>query len=205
MTKALSKAEKQRRKEERRKSNQQKPKSPTVKTVVQPKPEPASNLCDDCVYEFGECQGTPKFAGENDDRVIECGTFKSVDDVPTDQGQPAAASGPAAAEEEGPYPPGANDGETNEEGQEPELVHALEAEGATEEGKAEDVQVMTEAIQRGALDRFAKDTTDYGACPSCGRPLKRTSYSRYVDAIRCTNPRCRAYRTIVKTVSTGVK
>lgn len=93
----------------RKKSHQQKPPSPTVKTVVQPKPaapggqavakNTAVNLCDDCAYEFGACDGKPKFASDNDpalkgteaDRVLECGTFVNVQAMPTaDQGTPPA-------------------------------------------------------------------------------------------------------------------
>ncbi len=52
--------------------------------------------------------------------------------------------------------------------------------------------------------RFNKEE-DHGVCPSCEAPLKRTAFNRYVDAVRCTNPRCRSYRAVVKTLSTGVK
>lgn len=201
MTKPLTKAEKDKRKKERReKRKQQKPASPTVRTVVQPKPEKPVNLCDDCVYEYGSCEGTPKFASETDDRVVECQGFRPVDDVPPDQGQ-AAAPGPAAAPDQEPpadEPPPADQGDQGPQGDEPELIHAQEKEGATEEGKAED-------IKRAPIDRFAKDTTDYGPCPSCGAPLKRTAYSRYVDAIRCTKGGCPNYRNIVKTVPSGAK
>ncbi len=210
MTVPLTKAEKEKRKKERRdkKRKQQKQKSATVRTVTQPKPKSDANLCDDCVYEFGECKGTPKFASDFDpnlkgaaaDRVVECGGYHSVEDVPPDQGQ-AAAPGPAAAEEsEEPGP--------DEEGR--ELNEGQEEDQAPEEGELEpapepQVVIETEPIQRAPIDRFAKDTTDYGPCPTCTRPLKRTTYSRYVDAIRCTNPRCRAYRAIVKTVPSGAK
>lgn len=251
MTKALTKAEKKQRKEERRKANQQKPPSPTVKTVVQPKrPNLEVNLCEGCAYEVGQCNGKPKFASDFDpnlkgaaaDRVVECVGFLAIDDLPPDQGRTGepAAPGPAAAEEkpktgprvcdiehlgdfpdcfrdcpkdecdgvpdpahagddqpsqdepEGPYPPGANDGEENDE-------------GASLEPEPPPQVVKSEAIERASLDRFATDKTDYGPCPSCDQPLKRTAYSRYVDAIRCTNGHCRAYRTIVRTVPTGAK
>ena len=44
----------------------------------------AVNLCDECAYEFGACEGIPKFASEADptlkgteaDRVVECKGFR---------------------------------------------------------------------------------------------------------------------------------
>lgn len=210
MTKALTKAEKKQRKEERKKGNQQKPPSPTVKTIQQPKrPNLEKNLCDDCTYEVGQCDGTPKFASDFDpnlkgaaaDRVVECVGFLHIDKLPDDQGrtgndeEPAAGTGAAHAGDD--QPP---------QEDEPELIHAKEKDGATEEGKAEDLVVMkADAIQRAPLDRFEKDKADYGTCPSCGTPLKRTTYSRYVDAIRCTKTGCSNYRNIVKTVPSGAK
>ena len=89
MTKRLSSEEKKKRKGVRK---QQKAKSPTVKTVSQPKPEdpkPAEtpspvNLCDDCAYEFGECEGVPKFGeGEGADNVVACPAFVNVASMPT--------------------------------------------------------------------------------------------------------------------------
>lgn len=100
MTKPLTKQEKKERKEARK---QQKAKSPTVKTVTQPKPEdqptetpsPPVNLCDDCAYEFGECEGKPKFGKEGAlDNVIECPAFINVEKMPT--AQEAAATTPFA-------------------------------------------------------------------------------------------------------------
>lgn len=186
MTKPLSKEEKKHRRDERRKRKQQKPKSPTVKTINIPKPNPpAVNLCDKCIYEFGECDGTPKFTSENDDTVIECDTYHPVED----------------------------NLEKLQEKAEEEDDRQREAEEATTEAEVEDTAfgseeptfIPAQAPARGSLERFAKDETDYGACQSCSRPLKRTAYSRYVDAVRCTNPRCRSYREIVKTVPSGAK
>jgi len=94
MTKPLSKQEKKKRK-------QQKAASKTMKTVTQPKPEEKAadqeaepvNLCDDCAYEFGECEGKPKFASDQDktltgpaaDRVVKCEAFLNVTKMPTAQ------------------------------------------------------------------------------------------------------------------------
>lgn len=197
MTKALTKAEKK-EKRDGRKSNQQKAASPTVKTVNQPKPEdqkpPAEaalvNLCDDCAYEFGACDGIPKFAAEGDDRVVECQGFRNVQNMPTAaelEKNQAAAPGPAAAEEP------AQD--------EPELVAAEPIEGATEEEKAADAAIMAADLEerRKKVQRFQREE-DLGNCSSCQRPLKRTAYNRDRDAVRCTNPRCRQYRAVVKTL-----
>lgn len=101
MTKPLSKKEKRERKDAR-KLQRTKAKSTTVETTTRPKlaetppgppeaapatPPPARplNLCDDCAYEFGECEGVPKFAQEEgaDDRVVECSAFVNVAAMPT--------------------------------------------------------------------------------------------------------------------------
>jgi len=196
MTKPLSDQEKKKRK-------QQKAASKTVKTVTQPKHEdpPAEpvNLCDDCAYEFGECEGKPKFASDQDetltgpeaDRVIECPAFVNVAKMPTVQ--EAAAPGPAAAEEK-----------TQEEG--PDAAHDGGGEGPAEAEEEPTPTVVTPFPGDARPDpkRFQTEE-DFGACQSCERPLKRTALNRYQDAIRCTNARCRAYRAIVKTISTGVK
>ena len=191
------------KKSEKKKSNQAKPKSATVKTVNQPKPEepkpPAAaatntavNLCDDCAYEFGECEGIPKFASEADptlkgteaDRVVECKGFRNVQDMPTADKGAADAEEPAA-----------------EEPDKPELVHAQEEPGATEEAKAADVAVMEADLdeRRRKIQRFQREE-DFGKCPACDRPLKRTAFNRDRDAVRCTNPRCRQYRAVVRQV-----
>ena len=219
MTKPLTKAEKKEKKDARKRSDQQKAPS-TTKTTVQvqkadpptedPTPSPGVNLCDTCAFEFGECDGTPKFGEEEGaDNVVECKTWANVDDFPTaDQGrkEPPAegdqGKGPDAAhdgDDKGPNEPGGDQGE------EPELVHENETEGATEEGKAEDRAVIRADLPaRPDPKRFLEDTTDRGTCPGCERPLKRTALNRYRDAIRCTNPRCDQYRAVVKTVGTGV-
>ena len=264
------------------KSKQQKPASKTVKTVKVPKPEEKTadqeaqpvNLCDDCAYEFGECEGKPKFASAQDetltgaaaDRVIECAAFRNVAEMPT--AQEAAAQGPAAAEGEarvcdiehlGNYPDcfrdcpkdecdgvpaAAHDGDDKDEptafdlalsrldefGQaqlnaradeireEADRRFGPDAEPTTEEMAGTLVLIVKDIIQeetepeyipapgpvRPDPKRFQAEE-DFGTCPSCGRPLKRTAFNRYQDALRCTNGRCRAYRTVVKTISTGVK
>jgi hypothetical protein len=204
MTKKLSKEEKKKRREERQAKAQQMQKAPskTVQNVQVPKVEgadqtlePEVNLCDTCAYEFGECQGTPVFGEEEgSDRVVKCPAWVDVEGFPTaDQSNKAAAPGPAAAEGQEPYPPRLNDGESNEEGQEPEPVSKKE------------MAILEGLPARPDPKRFQNDDTDYGTCPACGRQLKRTAYNRYRDAIRCTNPRCGQYREIIKTISTGVK
>lgn len=228
MTKPLSKEEKKKRKDERKAARMQKAASTTSTQVhVDPKAEAAAqdnapteepaNLCDTCAFTFGECEGTPSFASDQEegltgadaDRVVKCPAWQNVDEFPTadqdkkeptdqDQGEPDDAA--HDGDDEGQNEPGGDQGE------DPELVHENVAEGATEEGKAEDLATMRADLPvRPDPKRFAADETDYGNCPSCTRPLKRTAYNRYVDAIRCVNPRCRAYRAVVKTVSTGVK
>jgi len=94
-----------------------------------------------------------------------------------------------------------------------------DAEPTTEEMAGTLVLIVQETIQEETAEpkyipapgpvrpdpkRFQADE-DFGTCPSCDKPLKRTAFNRYQDAIRCTNGRCRAYRTVVKTISTGVK
>ena len=245
MTKSLTKEEKQQRKQERRNSRQQRQASPTVRTVTQPKPNPTANLCDGCVYEYGECDGQPKFASDFDaslkgaaaDVVVECAAHKPVDDVPPDYGQAGAPGRGAAGTlvivnlKDATY--SLIEGQikakkiTSEEAEDlqrrfiertlpfaelkitddPFALNGIELEeepGPDEEAQ-EPKQVKAEPIQRGAIDRFANDEIEYGLCPSCETKLKRTAYSRYVDAVRCTNPRCRAYRAIIKTVPTGAK
>lgn len=179
------------------KSKQRKPTSATVKTVNQPKPEekvepPApENKCDTCAYEFGACDGVPKFAAEGDDRVVECSSWVDVSSLPT---AAEVKASPAAA---APGP------------QEPELVHADVKPGATEEGKKEDLAAMRKDLAaRPAVlpdpKRFQKEE-DFGKCNTCDQPLKRTALNRVVDAVRCVNGRCRAYRIIVRTIPTGAK
>lgn len=222
MTKALTKAEKQRRKDERKKKGkQQKPVSPTVKTIQQPaRPNLGVNLCDECGYEFGQCEGTPKFASDFDpnlkgaaaDRVVECGGFLHIDQLPEDQGRtgkpdegPGANADELTEEEKEKQDGGFYDNPGGEPGV-PQDVQEEEGEGElTPEVEERLTVIKAEAIQRAPLNRFAEDMTDYGACPSCGASLKRTAYSRYVDAIRCVNGRCSAYRNIIKTVPSGAK
>ena len=246
MTKPLSKEEKKKRK-------QQKAASKTVKTIIQPKhtdqeAEPV-NLCDDCAYEFGECEGKPKFASDQDetltgpeaDRVIECPAFVNVAAMPT--AQEAAAPGPAAAgpeEQKEPEPPAEayncppdcrfsipSGGPMNnpdiggcavedkippESRYEtdpllpvcPEYQVTTDQVTTTSEEEPEVKVIRTDLPERPDPKRFLAEE-DFGICQSCERPLKRTAFNRYQDTIRCTNARCRAYRAIVKTISTGVK
>lgn len=200
MTKKLTEKEKRQRKEERRKSKQQKAPSPTVKVITQSKPEsktepdPNLNLCDNCAYEFGECGGSPKFASEEgaDDRVVECNAFVPVEQMPTaDQVTNEATAGPGAAAEESEEQIGQRAEAAVEVAPDTERIDAIKAR-----------TVMTEA--RPDPKRFQVEE-DFGACQSCDQPLKRTALNRYQDAVRCVNGRCRAYRVIVKTISTGVK
>jgi len=239
MTKKLSNQEKKERKADRRKSKQQKAASPTVKTVTQPKPadlvtgtqeaQPV-NLCDDCAYEFGECEGKPKFASDQDetltgadaDRVIECPAFVNVAKMPTaDQAKKEPAvedtipevvivcSGGCGKTTEGmTLETRSGEFKQVDEGGVPQWTCQDCLDKATTESEEErepETQVIrTDLPERPDPKRFQAEE-DYGACQSCERPLKRTALNRYQDAIRCTNGRCRAYRAIVKTISTGVK
>ena len=228
MTKKLTHEEKKKRKDVRK---QQKAKSTTVKTITQPKPTepPASdqappppvNLCDDCAYEFGECEGVPKFAQEegSDDRVVECAAFVNVAKMPTaDQGKkeppgPAAAEGEARVcdiEHLGNYPDCFRDCPKDECDGKPVAQPSQEEEGAVEEeaveGETAEERAAREAdleARRQKTQRFYKEE-DFGTCQSCGQPLKRTAFNRERDAVRCVNGRCNQYRFIIKTISTGV-
>jgi len=234
MTKALSKAEKKERKLERCKAKQQKAASKTV-LYIQPTPTDTQpvNLCDDCAYEFGECEGKPKFASHQDetltgpeaDRVIECPAFLNVAKMPTVQ--EAAAQRPAAAYEKFPglvivcsggcgkttegmtYETMSGEFKDREEGEIPEWTcqecldkAAIEPRSLTEERGPTVGQIIGTDLPD---PRRFQAEEDFGTCPSCDKPLKRTALNRYQDAIRCTNGLCRAYRAIVKTISTGVK
>lgn len=254
MTKALSDKEKKERKQKRK---QQKAASKTVVKVTQPKHEdpPAEpvNLCDDCAYEFGECEGKPKFAdrleegltGAEADRVVECPAFRNVAEMPTaDQARKEAAAqdpvvklgGNIESTGNALQPPQVSTSEPEiiivcsggcgkttegmtsetmsgefkdfEEGQVPEWTcqDCLDKAAAEsgEEAKPEDQVIRKDLPIRPDPKRFQAEE-DFGTCPSCDKPLKRTALNRYQDAIRCTNGRCRAYRNVVKTVSTGVK
>jgi len=245
MTKPLTKAQKKEKKDAR-KSQQQKAPSTTKTTVNVPKPEggkaeEGANLCDTCAFEFGECEGTPKFGEEEgSDRVVECKTWADVDSFPTaDQGkneppapgpaEPPQGEGHDAAhdgDDKGPNEPGGDQGEPRVcdvehlgnyprcfedcpkdecDGKPAELVHLNEGEGeATEEDKEEDLATMRADLPARPDPKRFQDDIDRGACPGCERPLKRTAFNRYRDAIRCTNPRCPQYRAVVKTVGTGV-
>jgi len=212
MTKSLSNQEKKAKKDARK---QQKATSTTSTHVNIPKHEegpaepPADpvNLCDVCAYEFGECEGKPKLASDTDDtltgaaadRVIACEGFLNVEKMPTaDQAKKDAA---AEQPRQGEGPDAAHDGDDEGPGEAEE-----EEPGETEKLTPTDELPYRPAAGPNKPDpkRFQKEE-DFGACPSCNRPLKRTSLNRYIDAIRCTNPRCRAYRSVVKTLSTGVK
>lgn len=230
MTKALTKAEKKERKEIRK---QQKAKSKTVKTFAIPKHEdpPAEpvNLCDDCAYECGECEGKPKFAIDADptltgapaDAVVECEGFLNVAKMPTaDQANKGpfieedfpdrviVCSGGCGKTTEG-VDLESKSGEFKEidESDVPEWTcqECLDKAGESEEEPKPEPQVIrTDLPERPDPKRFQVEE-DLGTCPSCETPLKRTAFNRYQDAVRCTNGRCRAYRTIVKTISSGVK
>ena len=73
-----------------------------------------------------------------------------------------------------------------------------------EGGPTEDQVIRTDLPGRPDPKRFQAEE-DFGTCQSCEGRLKRTAFNRYQDAVRCTNGRCRAYRAVVKTISTGVK
>lgn len=103
MTKPLTPEEKKKKKEARK---QQKKKSTTVRTIEQPATDqgdkPPVNLCDDCAYEYGECEGIPKFAEAEgaDNIVIECPAYIDVQKMPTaDQ----AVKGAGAVTEATPF------------------------------------------------------------------------------------------------------
>ncbi|MBA7618483.1 hypothetical protein ES703_25810 [subsurface metagenome] len=228
MTKPLSKEEKKQRKQARK---QQKAKSTTVKTVTQPKPTetPPSpvNLCDDCAYEFGECEGVPKFAQEEgaDDRVAECPAFVNVASMPTaDQGKPAAEEPPQEAyncptncrhniPSGGPVDNPEVGGCAVEDQIPPESRYELDPklplcpkfEIAVEEETAEERAVLEADLEarRKKTQRFYQEE-DFGTCQSCQRPLKRTALNRDRDAVRCVNGRCNQYRFIIRTIPTGV-
>ena len=197
MTKSLTNQQKKEKKAIRK---QQKAPSTTSTHITQPKHEdpPAEpvNLCDDCAYEFGECEGKPKFASDQDetltgaeaDHVIECPAFVNVAAMPTAQ---EAAAGP----------------EETAQGKGPDAAHDGGDEGtaeAEEEPEPEVQIIRSDLPERPDPKRFEVEE-DFGTCFSCSSPYKRTAFNRYQDAIRCTNPRCRSYRAIVKTISTGVK
>lgn len=296
MTKKLSQEEKKKRANDRKKNRkQQKAASKTVQRVqvstteTDPPPDspPSSqepvNLCDTCAYEYGECEGKPKFASEEDDRVIECPVYLNIDTVPTFdeiQSQEAVEDMPwnlalARLDDFGKAQLNARAAEIRElaeaeialrfgPGQEPTnqdranilvklIMNIIAKEGGPTDGLArvmracdvEHLRPYPDCYQecekdecdgvpadqvppeeppdqdqeegppaktpvpnvpdRPALDRFETDTTDYGNCNGCETKLKRTAYNRYVDAIRCTNPRCLQYRAIVKTVPTGAR
>jgi hypothetical protein len=230
-----------------KKGQQQKPKSPTVKTINRPKnpspdnPDLTVDLCADCAYEVGHCEGKPKFSidfdpsltGEAADRVVQCEGFLHIDQIPPEAGsagQPPAepSQEPKTEDQEEAHRPKTGPRSCDVEhlrdypdcleecGKDkcdgvpiwsPEEMKGGDGdEDATDEEREEDIQVMkADAVQRAPLDRFEKDKTDYGQCATCNQDLKRTAYSRYVDAIRCTNPRCRNYRLIVRTVASGAK
>lgn len=258
------------KKDQKKTSNQQKPKSGTSKTVTQPKPEPQDppdlevNLCEECVYDFGNCDGKPKFAidfndeltGAAADRVVQCEGFLDLSSIPAadeveGKKDQAAAPGPAAAEESdqerkpwalalerlddfGKAQLNARaeeiiaEAERRYEGEENPSVEDMAAtlvlivqdiiskEGGPSDGLAHDdgdegpdepeepVFIPAPGPVRPDPKRFAQEE-DLGNCQSCQRPLKRTAYSEYVDAVRCMNPRCPNYRNIVRTMPTGVK
>ena len=215
MTKPISKEEKKRRKEERRKrSDQQKPPSTTKTTVQVPKPtdEEPENLCDTCAYEFGACEGAPIFAGESDDRVVKCAGHRNIDDFPTaDEKKKEGAAEAGAAPSQDPTDPAHEDDDKG-----PNKPGGDQGEDPPPSAPEEPVKVSDPALigaelaeeawsERPDPKRFFNDKTDYGTCPSCSRPLKRTAFNRYNDGVRCTNPRCPQYRAIVKKVSTGVR
>lgn len=154
------------------------------------------HLCDSCAYEFGECEGKPQFASEEgaDDRVVQCEGYVSVEVMPTaDEIQ--KKGGPPQE------PPVRKKPESSDKsGKKPEI--------SGKQRKKEDPKkprfIPAGPQDRGDPKRFQEDE-DYGACASCNMSLKRTAHSRYQDAVRCTNPRCRSYRAVVKLLSTGVK
>ena len=242
MTKPLTNAQKRERKAKRKQRkaskaatvvSQLKPeeKTPGPPEVAPATPSPA-NLCDDCAYEFGECEGKPKFASDQDktltgadaDRVIECPAFVNVAEMPTaDQAEKEAAaeetipeivivcSGDCGKTTEG-MTLETKSGEFRQvdESGVPEWTcqDCLDKAAVESDQRSEtDIQsqvIRTDLPERPNPKRFETEE-DFGDCQSCVRPLKRTAFNRYQDAIRCVNPRCPLYRTVLKTVSTGVK
>ena len=85
-------------------------------------------------------------------------------------------------------------------GRKNEPVHVAPIPGATEEAKKADDrnhEGRPGRTRRKNLQRFKREE-DLGKCPACDRPLKRTALNRDRDAVRCTNPRCRQYRAVVR-------
>lgn len=232
MTDKLSDEEKARRKKERKQTRkQQKQPSETVQRVKVPKteeeppadpgpkPEP-ENLCDECLYEFGECDGHPKFAGEGDDHVVECPEYVNVETLPTVSEMEGAAQSPAAPSDQSQgvksemrvcdfehireYP-GCYEECDKDECDGIPVDQVSQEEEPEEPAQLEPKRPIPNLPERPDIHRFENDETDYGKCASCGDVLKRTAYNRFNDAVRCTNPRCRQYRNIVRTVKTGVR
>lgn len=203
MTKPLSTQEKKKRKQARK---QQKAASKTVKTVTIPKPETPPNLdvnlCDDCAYEFGACEGTPKFTsdfkegltGAEADRVVRCQGFIPVDKMPAaDELVPsssAASLGKATVgEAEIAAPP-----------DEPMTKLKADLESGSYHGEEAAPIIDPDAeAKRARLERFNQEE-DLGVCPACSQPLRRTALNRDVDAVRCVNVRCKSYRHIIRTL-----
>lgn len=244
MTKPLSEEERKKNKKTKEVQKQQKAASTTSTHVTQPKHEESAdlNLCDACAYEFGECEGKPKFASDQDealtgpaaDRVTACEAFLNVESMPTVE-ELNKTKPPGLKSADIDYPDivlvciggcgNTTEGMTFEtrsgefrqidESGVPEWTcqecvvrrdadkGSDEAEMEETEGPAEPVFVAVPGPVRPDPKRFQVEE-DHGACPSCERTLKRTALNRYVDAVRCTNPRCRSYRGVVKTLSTGV-
>lgn len=163
-----------------KKSKQQKPKSKTVKTFKQPKPEEPPiqetkpeeppiqdtkpedlvNLCDTCIYEFGQCEVTDiEFSKEAaQDNVVRCGTYT--------KGEP------------GPGGKGVN------------IVGARSSSSPpVPDEPTEELPLLT-----GYKDEFEP-------CPSCTFLLKRTAFNKARDTVRCLNRSCRMYRIIVRMIN----
>lgn len=225
-----------------KKSKQQKAKSKTTKTINQPKPEAKpdpepdgtlKNLCDVCIYEFGECDGKPVFK-EGTELVTDCETFQPASpelEGPDRENEPVVlwnvinhaleklddtGKKLLTTRTEEVFDIAAGRYGLDERPSSEDLANTLvmvvgeimDREGARTDNlvpEPEKKAIPAPVILRAPLDRFQKDKTDYGDCQGCGVKLQRTTYSRYVDGIRCTNPRCRNYRNIVTTVPSGAK
>lgn len=178
--------------QKKQKHVQQKPPSKTDKTIEQLKSDIEVSICESCIYEFGACQGVPVFASGSN-IVVKC---------PVYQGACSDLSinlniSPDAIEykTEGKDNDSAPDDTGEDEDSNPPGYDADHTAAIKEKARNPDLPDP---------HRFDQEE-DFGKCQSCEQPLKRTAYSRYVDAVRCTNQRCRNYRVITKTVPTGVK
>jgi hypothetical protein len=152
------------------------------------------NLCDECAFEFGACQGAPVFASDKDaslkgaavDAVIECAVFI------------AAQSLPAFDELAKPSTPPVETNTPQEINTEAESIHDISKYIKTGDGmQTEETGIME--VVHDPFERFKREE-DFGKCPSCGELLKRTAMNSSRDAVRCSNHGCRQYREVIRLI-----